>query len=172
MYLQYHLIIVLQNRSNKTDLIWSQILSKVKTETESQRLGGRIPNATEWPLDNLFQRHNNNSRTAYISVNFYIIYMIFTYNSIIMLTWRDKKFSLTYHAMSHWLIVSESPTSIDNQSSIFFPSSLTTLRFQINIINTDSGMSKYGKFILYKPYLIKITDQHWTKIDSTKIHIV
>ena len=51
-----------------------------------QRLGGRIPNATEWPLDNLFQRHNNKSWTAYISVNFYTIYMLFTYNSIIMLT--------------------------------------------------------------------------------------
>ena len=63
---------------------------------------------------------NNNSWTAYISVNFYTTYMIFTYNSIIMLTWSERSFRLS-HSHITYKRYPPSHASIDNQSSIFFP---------------------------------------------------
>ena len=135
------------------------------SETSRNQNAGLLMNG-RWTISfNITVNCNNNSWTAYISVKFYTIYMIFTYNSIvIMLTWTSSwrqaiknchtHISRQCHSHSHWR-----PSIINHR--FFTPSSLTTLRFQINIINAINmgGMIKYRKFILYKSYLIKITDQ-------------
>ena len=76
-------------------------LSKWRPETETSSWRS---NTTEWPLDNLniTVSCNNNSWTAYLAVNFYTIYLIFTYHSIIMLTWtRWSERSSTWSCHTH-----------------------------------------------------------------------